>query len=155
MAAVAAAAAPLTRSPEAEAGLLALSLDGFCVLPSAIPAALVQQVRDSALSDIKRREAAGHAGNLAGNSTFINVNQAAAPYFANRRVLDVVEGCFGPVPHTRIGCTSCVVHETEPDEAQRRKLSPVRFSGAILRAAAIDHAYDGAARTDQHGRAAL
>eukprot|EP01051_Picozoa_sp_SAG22_P001546 SAG22_NODE_62_length_23371_cov_84.500602_12_plen_339_part_00 len=118
------------RSPEAEAALLGLSVDGFCVLPHIIPddGWQLQAVRDSVVRTVRGRAAEGFA-NPAGNSTFINVNQDVAPWFAAPRVLAVVEACFGPVPHTRIGCTSCVIHEPEPDAAKRAALGKTAKGG--------------------------
>jgi hypothetical protein len=50
-----------------------------------------------------------------GNTTFINVNSDLAEYMADPRVLAVAEGCFGPVPHTRVGGTSGVVLGSSTD----------------------------------------
>ena len=92
-----------------------------------LSAKAVASVRAQTVASIEEREAAGHP-NPAGNTTFINVNQAAAPYFADPRVLGVVERCFGPVPHTRIGGTSCVIHKpAEPSE--RSKFGPTGKGG--------------------------
>lgn len=112
---------------EMETALLGLEIDGFCVIESVIPAEAVGRVRDAVVASIEERQAAGHT-NPAGNTTFINVNQDAAEYFADPRVLGVVERCFGPVPHTRIGGTSCVIHEpSQPSE--RAKLGPTGKGG--------------------------
>ena len=112
---------------ETETALLGLEIDGFCVIESVIPAEAVGRVRDAVVASIEERQAAGHT-NPAGNTTFINVNQDAAEYFADPRVLGVVERCFGPVPHTRIGGTSCVIHEpSQPSE--RAKLGPTGKGG--------------------------
>ncbi len=142
-------------SDELETALLGLEIDGFCVnilhsnehailpldlkfrscplcwseqvLNSVIPTDVVPRVRERVVSSIEVRQAAGHP-NPTGNTTFINVNQDAAPYFAAPRVLAVVERCFGPVPHTRIGGTSCVIHEpSQPSE--RSKLVPTAKGG--------------------------
>ena len=112
---------------EVEAAVLGLQMEGFCILEGVIPAAELAGVRDRVVSSIEARAAAGHP-NPAGNTTFINVNQDAAPYFADDRVLGVLERCFGPVPHTRIGGTSCVIHEPAPAE-ERAALGPTEKGG--------------------------
>jgi hypothetical protein len=113
---------------ELEAALLGLENDGFCVLERVIPDDAVEGVRAAVLASIAQRQQAGHDANPAGNTTFINVNQDAAPYFADPRVLGVLERCFGPVPHTRIGGTSLVIHEpSEPSE--RAALGPTEGGG--------------------------
>jgi hypothetical protein len=112
---------------EIEAALIGLEVDGFCVLERVIPEGSVGRVREAVCASIQERQDAGHP-NPAGNTTFINVNQDAAPYFADKRVLGVLERCFGPVPHTRIGGTSCVIHEpAEP--AERATLGPTSRGG--------------------------
>ena len=74
-------------------------------------------MREAVVSSIEAR--ADHP-NPAGNTTFINVCPPhCTPWFADPRVLGVLERCFGPVPHTRIGGTSCVIHEPNPSPAER------------------------------------
>ena len=83
---------------ETETALLGLEIDGFCVIESVIPAEAVGRVRDAVVASIEERQAAGHT-NPAGNTTFINVNQDAAEYFADPRVLGVVERLWASSTH--------------------------------------------------------
>ena len=87
--------------------VLALQLEGFCVQQGVIPADEVAAVRKSVEATL---DAAG--GRIEG-STFINHNQALAPYLGDQRVLGVAQAVFGP--HTRIGATSALMQEPNPD----------------------------------------
>ena len=96
----------------------------FCVLPGVIPAELVDSLRESVVSSVRARHGPDprvRGDTPTGNSTFINVNQDLATFMADPRVLGVVQRCFGPVPHSRVGCTSCVIHEPPSTEEERSR----------------------------------
>ena len=136
---------------ETEVAVLGLEMDGFwsapalaphaaqpphyptptplvcSILESVIPPSEVPAVREAVVSSIEAR--VDHP-NPAGNTTFINVCPPhCTPWFADPRVLGVLERCFGPVPHTRIGGTSCVIHEPNPSPAERAALGPTGKGG--------------------------
>ncbi len=99
-----------------------LDMDGFCVVEGVIPAGVVDEVRDSVVAAQARRSeesekrlaatrARGHRLGVAGVAPLkqvINETQTFAPYLADRRIIEVVEGLFGPF--ARISCTDVVIN---------------------------------------------
>ena len=89
--------------------LVAMEIEGYCVVEGVIPAAEVGGVRQSIYETL---DAAG--GSLPG-SMLLNHNQAIAPYLAHKRVLEVPEAFWGPFPNTRIGAIGLLRLEPNPD----------------------------------------
>ena len=65
-------------SPELEQRLFDLAVDGFTVIPSVLPVAVAQQIREEVLSL--------HPGCTRGHSCFVNFSQAWTQYLVEPRV---------------------------------------------------------------------
>ena len=99
-----------------------LDMDGFCVVEGVIPADVVDEVRDSVVAaqarhsgESEKRLAAtrarGHRIGVPGVAPLkqvINRTQTFAPYLAECRIMEVIEGLFGPF--ARISCTDVVIN---------------------------------------------
>lgn len=99
--------------------------DGFCIVDGVIPRGEVAAIR----ADVERVQAQHHAESerqkeatrarghrigargVGSMRQVINATQVFAKYVADRRILDIVESCFGP--WSRISCTDCVINEPQ------------------------------------------
>ncbi len=99
--------------------------DGFCIIDGVIPSGEVAaicaevarvQARHHAESEQQKEatRARGHrigARGVGSMRQVINATQVFAEYLANRRILDIVEACFGP--WARISSSDCVINEPQ------------------------------------------
>ncbi len=107
----------------AEAAIGAIARDGFCLIEGVVPSDALPEIGRQVVaaqgahnseSEAQKQatRARGHRVGARGVSSMrqiINASQVFAPYLADRRILDIVEACFGPWP--RISCTDCVINE--------------------------------------------
>ena len=99
--------------------------DGFCIVGGVIPhgevaaiRAEVERVQAQHHAESERQKEAtrarGHrigARGVGSMRQVINATQVFAKYVADRRILAIVEACFGP--WSRISCTDCVINEPQ------------------------------------------
>ena len=104
-----------------------LYMDGFCIVEGVISKDCVAKVRDEVLraeceqhkrTEVKREKtrSRGHRVSARGVGALrqvINYTQCFAPYVADRRIMEIVEGVFGP--WTRISCTDCIINQPGND----------------------------------------
>ena len=89
--------------------LVAMQIDGFCVVEDVIPSDEVVAVCRSV------HETLDQAGGSLPGSMFLNHNQAMAPYVTDKRVLELPEAFWGPFPSTRIGALSVLRQDPNPN----------------------------------------
>lgn len=99
--------------------------DGFCIVDGIIPSGEVAAIRTEVARVQERHHAEserqkeatrarGHrigARGVGSMRQVINATQVFAKYLADRRILDLVETCFGS--WSRISCTDCVINEPQ------------------------------------------
>ncbi|MEZ4616161.1 MAG: phytanoyl-CoA dioxygenase family protein [Caldilineaceae bacterium] len=86
-----------------------MQLDGWCVVKAVIPQTAVAAVRAATVAATavhRNPNAPQHIGHLSG---VINHDQSIAPYLADARLLEVIEGVLGP--HVRISFTTATINE--------------------------------------------
>jgi len=86
-----------------------MKLDGWCVLKNVIPTEQVAAVREATVAATAAHRNPNAPKNIGHLSGVINHDQSIAPYLADPRLLDLVEGVLGP--NVRISFTTATINE--------------------------------------------
>ena len=106
-----------------------IDMDGFCIVEGVIPEHQIEHIRDEIMhaereqhdrteADRNRTRSRGHRVSAKGVSALrqlINYTQCFESYVADKRIMGIVEGVFGP--WSRISCTDCIINEPGNDRA--------------------------------------
>jgi hypothetical protein len=88
-----------------------LEVDGWCVLPQAIPSGAVEEIRRRVEAAVERHGTVDSARRVGTRKGLIAVEQSFSPHLADSRLLEIAETLLGP--HYRISFTTAHINYPE------------------------------------------